>query len=130
MSKVNSSSKKLNKAEAIQLVNDKLSIVINHSNTIFSSINKTLDVWWFEPENSRFNSDFHLLLCDHNSNTLYYFFIPKGSVTNPKDTFYQRKDFKDKSHIEIWVDNTDFKDRKKTEIPFSFSKYLKEKISY
>ena len=93
----------LTKSEAIDLINGKnKSTNLNNSNTIYSNVNKGKNVWWFEPDNSRFNDDFHLLLNDAKRKILYYFFIPKNEITNPKVIFYQRKDFNNKSQIEIY----------------------------
>jgi len=60
---------------------------------------------------------------------LYYFFIPKNEITNPKAIFYQRKNFNNKSQIEIYDNDINFKDTKSKK-SFSFKKYLKDEIKY
>jgi len=121
---------KIDKNEAMNLVNREVNMGLNNSNTVFSNVNKGKPVWWFEPENSRFNYDFHLILNDAKKKILYYFFIPKNDITNPKATFYQRKDFDDKSQIEIYDDDPKFMDTKKTGNGLQFKKYLKREIQY
>jgi len=129
MSNLQQSAKnKLSKKQAIILVNGKLSLGLNESNTIFSNVNEGKNVWWFEPDNSKFNENLNLLLNDANRRVLYHFFIPKNDIINPKTIFYQRKDFDNKSQIQIRDNDYNFKDILKSE--FSFRKYLKNEIKY
>jgi hypothetical protein len=121
--------RELDKNEAINLVNSKMNLSLNNSNTIFSNVNKGKDVWWFEPENSRFNYDFHLILNYAKKRILYYFFISKNDI-NPKTAFYQRRDFPNKSQVEISIYDYNFKDTKKAGNSLSFKKYLKKEIEY
>ena len=118
----------LKKSEAIDLINKKnKSTNLNSSNTAFSNVNKSKPVWWFQPDNSKFNYDLNLVLNDSKRKILYHFFIPKNEITNPKATFYQRADLNNHSHIEIYDNDPSFKDIKKS---FSFKKYLKDEIKY
>jgi hypothetical protein len=118
------------KSEAIELLNKKLQLNLNNKNTIFSNVNNAKPVWWFEPKNSRFEKDFYLVLNNSENKTLYYFFIPKNEIKEPKLIFYQRGDHPNKSQIEIDCDDINFKDTKKGENGMSFRKYLKEEIKY
>jgi len=116
---------KLSKEDAIRIINKKLSLSINGSNTTFSNINNTVQVWWFEPTNDRFNNDFHLILNDHHKKKLYYFFIKNNSITEPENTFHQKT--VNKSQIIINVEDDNFQDVKRG---FKFKKYLKDVIDY
>ena len=121
---------KILKGEAIVILNKKLSLGLNNSNTIYSNINKSKSIWWFEPENTRFNDSFNLVLNDHNSKILYHFFIESCSIKEPEILFYQRNDKhkKNVSSIVIHVDNNiDFFDIRQQ---FSFKKYLKNEVNY
>ena len=121
---------KISKGEAINILNKKMSLGLNTSNTIYSNINKAKSIWWFEPENSRFNNSFNLVLNDHNNKILYHFFIESGSIKEPEILFYQRNDKhkQNASSIAIHVDNNiDFFDIRQQ---FSFKKYLKNKVNY
>ncbi|GMO36253.1 MAG: hypothetical protein Ta2B_16320 [Termitinemataceae bacterium] len=119
--------KSSNKNEAIDIVNKKLKLNIANKNTIFSNINKTVDVWWFEISNTKFNNDLYILLNNAKTKSMYCFLVPKGAITNPQNVFYQRKDKTNKSHIEVLVDNKVFMDRKGG---FLFTQYLIKEINY
>jgi galactitol-specific phosphotransferase system IIB component len=83
---------KISKKEAISILNKRLSLGLNNSNTIYSNINKSRSIWWFELDNSRFNNSFNLIFNDHNNKILYHFFIKSGSIKKPETLFYQRND--------------------------------------
>ena len=117
----------LSKNEAIIIVNKKLSLNLNGSNTVYSSINKTKHEWWFDPKNSRFNNDLNLVLTDHNKKILYHFFIKSGSIKDPKKLFYQRPDKNNVSQIFIPITDENFTDRLRG---FQFKKYLINKVNY
>jgi len=116
---------KLSKENAIRIINKKLSLSIDGSNTIFSNINNAVQVWWFEPPNDRFKNNFHLILNDHYKKKLYYFFIKNNSITEPENTFRQKT--VNKSQIIINVGDDNFQDVK---CGFKFKKYLKDVIDY
>jgi hypothetical protein len=100
------------------------------SGIVYVVFNKGKPVWWFQPDNSKFEEDFHIVLNNSKSKILYYFFITKNEIKEPKLKFYQRKDLDNVSHIEIRINDIDFKDIKQGENGMSFRKYLKEEIKY
>jgi len=124
------SQSKLSKKQAITLVNKKLPLHLNTSNTKFSNINKSKPVWWFLFSNDEFNYDIHLLLNDHIRKVLYYFFIKSGSIKDPEKLFRQRNDESrtSTSHIEIRIEDRNFADI--LEKRFRFKEYLKDEIKY
>jgi hypothetical protein len=125
----NNSINMLSKSEAISVLNKKLSLNLKNSNTIYSNINASKPEWWFEPENSRFNNDFNLLLNNHNNRILYHFFIKSGTIKEPEKLFYQRNDKhkQNKSTIYIRVTDSNFADKAHG---FQFKEYLINEIKY
>jgi len=126
----NDSTIKLSKGEAINILNKKLLLGLNVSNTIYSNINKAKSVWWFEPENSRFKNSINLVLNDHKNKKLYYFLIKSGTINEPDKVFYQRNDNQksNTSQIVIRVEDDNFEDIMLHR--FQFKEYLINTIDY
>jgi hypothetical protein len=98
----------LGKSEAIYIVNSKLRQNLTSTNTIYSNINSSKSVWWFDPNNKKFLDDLYLLLNNENRK-LHVFYIPSNSINEPDKVFRQRGD-KGASHIEIWTTDLNYSD--------------------
>lgn len=132
--KLNNNSKSgLKRTELFKIFKEKLSVNINHSNTIYSNINIPTQVWWFELDNTKIKNGFNLVLIDQFKNIMYYFVINNNSIKEPKNVFYQRNDKRKKntSSIQIRATDTDnFLDIKSNEQNFVFKNYLVKTIKY
>lgn len=119
----------MNKKQFIDYVNTNHKSGLNISNTSFSSVNKSREVWWFTISMSKFNSDFHLLL----DNTQYglWLYLPKGFINQLATSFKIRED-RNAVDIEISADKNFkyLKDIKSGGNGFDFSTFVKEKINY
>lgn len=115
----------INKSLAIQLINDKSNLSLDNQNSIFSNQNNSVNVWWLEPSNIKFDSEMNIILNDSNDSVLYHFKIPANLIANPEILFEQRKERK-ASKIIIPISKTEFKDKK----GFDFKPYLIDKHNY
>lgn len=116
----------MNRAKAVNLLNDKIGIGLSFKNTIFSNIGSSSDLWWLEPSNEKFNDDFYFILNNSYKNVLLLFKVPKGSIQNPQLLFRQRKDKGEVSQIIIPVSDSKFVDKR----GFSFDSFLINQIDY
>ena len=66
----------MSKKELIDHINHNYEGGLNNSNTSFSSINKSKEVWWFNIAVSKFVDDVHLLLS--TPTYAYWVHLPKG----------------------------------------------------
>lgn len=119
----------MKKNEFIDYINTNHKLRLNLSNTSFSSINKSKEVWWFTISVAKFNSDFHLLL-----NTDQYgiwICLPKGFIKQLATSFKIREDI-NSVDIEISADKNFkyLKDIKSGGSGFDFTTFIKEKINY
>ena len=117
------------KKEIIEYINDTNDTYLNSSNTSYSKINKSKDVWWFNVPTHKFNEDVHLLLNDESK--VIWITLPKGFVTNLYSTFKVRLD-KDAVDLEISADKhfRYLHDVKSGGTSFNLEKYIKEKINF
>lgn len=114
------------KKEIIDLINAKYGASLNSSNTSYSSINKSKEVWWFNVRVNKFNDDFHLIL--NNSGQVIWIHLPKGFVKNVASHFKIRED-KDAVDLEISSDrNFQYMiDVKSGGTGFDFTPFIKKK---
>lgn len=89
------------KKEIIDYINATKRAYLNSSNTSYSKINKSKEVWWFNVRTDKFSSDVHLLL--NTENKVIWITLPKGFVGNLYSTFKVRED-KDAVDLEISAD--------------------------
>ena len=97
---------------------------INNSNLVFSNINKSLNVFWLEPNNRKFNEDLYFVLNDSINKIMNIFFIPKDSIS-PKKEFDQRND-KESSKIIIENLKNKYLDKK----GFDLGPFYKGSVNY
>ena len=117
------------KKEIIEYINTTKRTYLTSSNTSYSKINKSKDVWWFNVRTDKFNDDVHLLL--NTESKFIWIKLPKGFVSNLYSTFKVRED-KDAVDLEISADKS-FKylhDVKSGGTGFDFNPFLKESIKY
>jgi hypothetical protein len=81
---------KLKKNKAISIINKKLSLNLNDKNSAYSSINALVTQWSFNISNTKFENDYYIILEDQDDKILYCFYLPKGTITEPKKIFNQR----------------------------------------
>lgn len=80
------------KVAAMKVVNSYLQHdVLNKTNTHFSNVNNTKDVWWFNIPPSKFEHELHLLLCIGESR-LIWLTIEANSIPNLEGAFRLRPD--------------------------------------
>lgn len=119
----------MTKTELIQYINTHYSSGLTTSNTSYSKINKSKEVWWFNVRTHKFSEDVHLLL--QADNQVIWLKLPKGFVSNLYSTFKIRED-KDAVDLEISADRH-FKylqDVKSGGIGFDFRPFVKETITF
>jgi hypothetical protein len=116
-----------NKKKAIETANKNGFGEVIGNNSIFANVNSAVNVWWLEPDNSKFLEDMYLLLSNMDTKELFILKIPAGTINNPETIFRQRTDSnKSKSSIEIVVaTNNEFIDRKSG---FDFSPFFEKTI--
>ena len=130
-SKKSEISDKLGENESRKVINEKLSLSLNRSNSVYSSINASPSQWSFTIDNSRFKDDLYFIMEDQNDKKLYCFYLRKGTIEDPKSVFNQRNDEsrKNASIIIIPKNNRNFTNTsQKTE--FQFLKYKILEMSY
>lgn len=115
----------MNKTKAINHIIKEIHADLNFRNTIFSNPGSSLDLWWLEPSNDKFNSGFYFILNNAEKHKLLLFKIPQGAIENPKAEFRQRED-KGVSQIIIPISETHYVDRK----GFKFDSFLINEIEY
>lgn len=119
----------MTKNQIIAYINQTHKGGLNVSNTSFSSINKSKEVWWFNVAVPKFNDDVHLLLSTNGY--ALWLHLPKGFVRQLADAFKIRED-KDAVDLEISADKNFkyLKDIKSGGSEFDFKSFVKEKIVY
>lgn len=117
------------KKEIIDYINHNFNQKLNSSNTSFSKINKSKEVWWYNIAVSKFNNNVNLLL--KTSTKVIWIELPKGFVSNLSSYFKIRED-KNAVDLEISADKN-FKylvDVKSGGTGFNFTEFVKEKIVF
>jgi len=90
--KLKNSNGKLGENESRKVINKKLSLNIDRGNSAYSSINALVPQWSFNIHNSHFDNDLYIILEDQDDKKLYCFYLPKGTINDPKKIFNQRND--------------------------------------
>jgi hypothetical protein len=119
----------MTKAQLITYINQTYKGGLNNSNTGFSNVNKSKEVWWFNVAVPKFNSDVHLLLS--TGDFTLWLHLPKGFVTQLATSFKIRQD-KNAVDLEISADKNFkyLKDVKSGGIGFDFIPFVRERIVY
>jgi len=130
---------KLGEDESRKVINKESSLNLNTSNSVYSSINADGIKWSFNIHNSRFNNDLYVILEDQNNKILYCFYLPKGTIKEPKEYFNQRNDkekndskrkpIRNKSIIIIPISDKNFTNKWEGK-DFQFVNYKKKEICY
>jgi hypothetical protein len=117
----------MTKTQLITHINQTNNGVLNNSNTSFSSINNSKEVWWLNIPVSKFNNDVHLLLSA--SSYALWLHLPKGFVRTLAVSFKIRED-KNAVDLEISADKNFkyLKDVKSLGSGFDFTCFVREKI--
>lgn len=125
---INEVNGKINKREAIEMINRYTDKRLNSMDVIFSNKNETTGQWWFEPKPKKLKKILYILLNDQRENNLYLFKIPKGTYPSPEKIFSYREE---KESCTIKIDGNDiheFKDLLGSKV--CFSKFLEDIINY
>jgi hypothetical protein len=121
----------MNKKKAIEIANKEGFVATTTSNSIFANVNSSVNVWWLEPNNQKFNNDLYFLLNNNKEfpSELSILKIPAGTIKSPETILRQRiVNEKTKSSIEIVVNKDNhFIDRKSD---FDFSTYWVNTINF
>jgi hypothetical protein len=115
------------KKEIIEFINTTKGSHLTNSNTSYSKINKSKEVWWFNVSVSKFAEDVNLLL--NTENQVFWIVLPKGFAEGVP--FKIRED-KNAVDLEISADRS-FKylhDVKSGGTGFDFNPFVKEEMSF
>lgn len=117
------------KKELIEYINKTAGVGLTNSNTSYSKINKSKEVWWFNVKLDKFTQEVHLLLNQENS--CIWLCLPKGFVASLGSTFKIRED-KNAIDLEISSDKS-YKcmlDVKSGGTHFNFAPFVKGEITF
>tara|TARA_R110000868_G_scaffold60556_2_gene184795 strand:- start:2146 stop:2505 length:360 start_codon:yes stop_codon:yes gene_type:complete len=116
------------KKEIIDFINKTRRASLEISNTSYSKINKSKDVWWFNIATSKFNAPVNLLLQIEDG--VFWIVLPVGFVNSIEKAFRIRQD-KDAVDLEINAGSRNFLcDVKSGGTLFDFKNYIKEEVFY
>lgn len=123
--------RKLNKNDAIKIIYEKSGETISKNDCVFSNINKSKPVWWFDPSFNKFENTFFIVLNDHIERKLYLFEIPINSFPDP-NIYFKEIDGRNAVSIEIRKNDTqNFEDVKSgSPARIKFRRYFTKEISY
>jgi hypothetical protein len=119
----------MTKSQLIAQINKTYKVGLNNTNTHFSSINKSKEVWWYTVPVNKFTNDVNLLLCA--GDYALWVHLPKGFVKQLPAAFKIRQDT-NTVDVEISADKQFkyFIDLKSGGTGFDFTSFVKEKIVY
>ncbi|SFN53714.1 hypothetical protein [Salegentibacter flavus] len=102
---------------------------VNSSNTSYSNINKSKQVWWFNVSVHKFDAPVNLLFKEDEE--IIWVQLPKDFVPNLESKFKVRQD-KDAVDLEISADRSYLylKDVKSGGTYFDFKPYVKERFKF
>lgn len=116
------------KKEFIRYINSTEGANLNNSNTSFSSINKSKNVWWFTVPVEKFESQVNLLLKIDIG--VFWIVLDVGFVDSIQETFRIRQD-RNAVDLEINAGSNNFLcDVKSKGVGFDFKELAKEVIVY
>jgi hypothetical protein len=116
------------KKEHITYINQHYNENLNATNTSYSKINKTKNVWWFNIPTPKFTAEVNLLLQIENG--VFWVVLPVGFVASIEKTFRIRQD-KNAVDLEINAGSNNFLcDVKSGGTGFNFGELIKEEISF
>ncbi|MBO0592920.1 hypothetical protein I2486_16065 [Cellulophaga sp. E16_2] len=116
------------KNEIIDFINRTRKASLTISNTSYSKINKSKDVWWFNITTSKFSTPVNLLLQIEDG--VFWIVLPVGFVNSIEKTFRIRQD-KDAVDLEINAGSRNFLcDIKSGGTLFDFGAYIKEEVYF
>jgi hypothetical protein len=116
------------KKEHITYINQHFKANLNATNTSYSKVNKSKNVWWFNIAVPKFNTKVNLLLQIENG--VFWVVLPVGFVASIEKTFRIRKD-KNAVDLEINAGSNNFLcDVKSGGTGFDFSGFVKEDVLY
>lgn len=115
----------MKKKELIDYINQNYQVTLDVSNTSYSNINKSKNVWWFNVPVNKFTEDVHLLL--NTQEYALWVVLPKGFAEGTP--FRIREDIT-AVDLEISADknNMYLQDVKSGGTGFDFSGFVKEEI--
>lgn len=115
------------KSQGIATINERFNAGLNSSNTSYSQINKSKEIWWFNIHVSKFIDDVHLLL--NTPEKAIWIKLPKGFTDYVP--FKIRED-KNAVDLEISADRNFkyLKDVKSGGTGFDFGEYVEERFNY
>lgn len=114
------------KKNLIEYINKTYKAELTSSNTSFSEINKSKDVWWFNISKEKFKYPVNLLL--KTDAGAFWIVLPAEFVTSLDDTFRIRKD-KNAVDLEINAGSRNFLcDVKSGGTGFCFHPYIREQL--
>lgn len=115
------------KSQLIATINGRHNAGLNNSNTSYSKINKSKEVWWFNVHVSKFANDVHLLL--NMTESAIWIKLPKGFANGLP--FRIRED-KNAVDLEISADRNFkyLKDVKSGGSGFDFKRFMKVEVNF
>ncbi len=117
----------MKKKELIDYINQNYQVTLDVSNTSYSNINKSKNVWWLNVPMNKFTEDVHLLL--NTQEYALWVVLPRGFS---KDVPFKIREDKNVVDLEISADKS-FKylqDVKSGGTGFDFGGFVKEEISF
>jgi hypothetical protein len=116
------------KKELIDYINTNYKRSLNNSNTSYSKVNISKDVWWFNVPVHKFTQDVNLLLQIEDG--VFWVVLPVGFVKSIEKTFRIRRD-KDAVDLEINAGSRNFLcDVKSGGTGFNFGEFIKKEVFF
>ena len=118
----------MTKKELIDHINGEFNSALTTSNTSYSKINVSKEVWWLNVPTHKFDSDVNLLLKIEDK--VIWIYLPKGFVDNLGTVFKIRPD---KNAVDLEISSNKcymyLKDVKSGGTGFDFTNYVKKIIA-
>lgn len=115
------------KSQGIATINERFNAGLNSSNTSYSQINKSKEIWWFNVHISKFANDVHLLL--NMTDNAIWIKLPKGFA---KGIPFKIREDKNAVDLEISADRNFkyLKDVKSGGSGFDFKRFMKVEVNF
>jgi antitoxin component of RelBE/YafQ-DinJ toxin-antitoxin module len=117
--------KRMTKSKAVALFKQEGINFDNYENVVFSSKNKTTDVYWSNPSFNHLKINWCLILNDNINNKLYLLEVAADSIS--EDVLIPRADQTNLIDLQIMYGDPTFTDMRSK---YSFAKFVKKTISY